>query len=38
MPIYDKLMDDTIVDILFQKFENIAEYTMGYNELFRKLN
>ena len=38
MPIYDKLMDETIVDILFQKSENITECTMGFNQLLKKLN
>ena len=36
MPIYDKLMDETIVDILFQKSENITECTMGFNQLLKK--
>jgi hypothetical protein len=38
MPIYDKLMDKTIVDILFEKSENITDSTIGYNLLLRKLN
>jgi hypothetical protein len=37
MPIYDKLMDETIVDILFENAENLTE-CMGYNQLFNKLN
>lgn len=37
MPIYDKLMDETIVDILFQKSENLTE-CLGFNQLFKKLN
>ena len=38
MGIYDKLMDNIIVDILFQKSENITDCTMGYNQLYKKLN
>lgn len=38
MPIYDKIMDETIVDILYQKSENITECTMGYNQLLKNLN
>ena len=38
MPIYDKLMDETIVEILFQRSENITECLMGFNQLFKKLN
>lgn len=38
MATLDKLMDNTIVDILFQKSDNITECTMGYNQLYKKLN
>ena len=34
----DKLMDNTIVDILFQKSDNITECTIRYNQLYKKLN
>jgi hypothetical protein len=38
MPIYDKLMDKTIVDILFEKSEIITDCALGYNQLLKKLN
>ena len=38
MPQFDKSMDDNVVNILFQRSKNITECTMGYNQLYKKLN